>query len=256
MRRIRVIPVLGIDKGRLVKTVAFKNPNYIGDPLNAIKIFNDKEVDELAIVDIRASANGAEPDYGLISDMAGECFMPLAYGGGIRQADQAKRIFDLGVEKVIINSVFLEHPALVTKLASMYGSQSIVVCLDVDRNLFGKLRVKGVSGSKKYDWSPQEAALLAEKAGAGELVLHAIYKEGSLSGYDVPLIKSVAEGVNIPVVALGGARGTSDMLEAVKAGASAVAASSTFVYNRNDTRSILINYPSQKVLSEEVFRHL
>jgi cyclase len=256
MRRIRVIPVLGIDKGRLVKTVSFKNPNYIGDPLNAIKIFNDKEVDELVMVDIRATVNGTEPDYSLIADMAGECFMPLAYGGGIRTADQAKRIFDLGVEKVIINSHFLEHPALVTELAAQYGAQSIVVCLDVDKNMFGKLRVKGSSGSKKYELTPEEAAVQAEQAGAGELVLHAIYKDGRLSGYDIPLIHSVASRLNIPLVALGGARGTADMLEAVQAGASAVAASATFVYNRNDTRSILINYPNQKTLSHDIFQHL
>lgn len=256
MRRIRVIPVLGIDRGRLVKTVGFKHPKYIGDPLNAIKIFNDKEVDELAIVDIRAALNGTEPDYELIADMAGECFMPLAYGGGIRHADQAKRIFDLGVEKVIMNSAFLEQPELVTGLASNYGAQSIVVCLDVDRNMFGKWRVKGVSGSRKYEWTPEEAAVMAEEAGAGELLLHAIYKDGSLSGYDFDLIRSVSGRLNIPLVALGGARGTSDMLQAVQSGASAVAASSTFVYNRNDTRSILINYPNQKTLTEEVFSHL
>jgi len=253
MRRIRVIPVLAVDRGKLVKTVGFKNPNYIGDPLNAIKIFNDKEVDELAIVDIRASVHGAEPDYELIGDMAGECFMPLAYGGAVKTADQAKRIFDLGVEKVIISSAFLERSELITELASRYGVQSIVVCLDVDRNLLGKARVKGVSGTKKYDITPELAARMAEDAGAGELVLHAIYKEGSMSGYDLNLIRSVASGLNIPLVALGGARGTSDMLAAVQAGASAVAAASTFVYNRNDTRSILINYPSQKTLSEEVF---
>lgn len=256
MRRIRVIPVLGIDKGRLVKTVSFKNPNYIGDPLNAIKIFNDKEVDELVIVDIRATVNGTEPDYSLIADMAGECFMPLAYGGGIRTADQAKRIFDLGVEKVIINSHFLEQPQLVTELAAQYGAQSIVVCLDVDKNMFGKLRVKGSSGNKKYELTPEEAAVQAENAGAGELVLHAIYKDGRLSGYDIPLIHSVSSRLNIPLVALGGARGTADILEAVQAGASAVAASSTFVYNRNDTRSILINYPNQKTLTQDIFQHL
>lgn len=253
MRRIRVIPVLGIDRGKLVKTIAFKNPNYIGDPLNAIKIFNDKEVDELVIADIRASKNGTEPDYSLIGDMAGECFMPLAYGGGIRTADQAKRIFDLGVEKVVIGSAFLQQPELIGQLAARYGAQSVVVCIDVDKGLLGKWKVRSVSGNQKHDATPEEMARRAAEAGAGEIVIHAIHKDGSMSGYDLPLIKSVSAAVGIPVVPLGGARGTADFLEAVQAGASAVAASSTFVYNRNDIRSILINYPSQKTLSAELF---
>lgn len=253
MRRIRIIPVLGIDCGKLVKTVRFKDPNYIGDPLNAIKIFNDKEVDELMIADIRASSNRTEPDYSLIADMAGECFMPLAYGGGICKADQAKRIFDLGVEKVLLNTGFVSNPALISELASRYGSQSIVVCLDIDRNLFGKYKVKTASGAGKSSLTPEDAARLAEQSGAGELVVHAIHKDGSFSGYDLDLVKSVAAVVGIPIVALGGARGVADFLAAVQAGSSAVAASSTFVYNRNDVRSILINYPSVQQLNEELF---
>jgi len=253
MRRIRTIPVLGIDGSQLVKTVAFKNPNYIGDPLNAIKIFNDKEVDELTIVDIRASKNKDEPNYRLIGEMAGECFMPLAYGGGINQADQARRLFDLGVEKVIIGSAFYNNPDIVSQLAVKYGAQSVVVCLDVDKGLLGKWKVKSVSGTRKQEQDPEALAIRAANAGAGEIVLHAIHKEGTMSGYDLPLIQLVSAAVGVPVVALGGARGIPDFLGAIQAGASAVAAASTFVYNRNNVRSILINYPTQKQLSEELF---
>lgn len=253
MRRIRIIPVLGIDGSQLVKTVAFKNPNYIGDPLNAIKIFNDKEVDELAIVDIRASKNKTAPNYKLIAEMAGECFMPLAYGGGIIQADDARRVFDAGVEKVIIGSAFHANPGMVSQLAAQYGAQSVVVCLDIDKGLLGKWKVKSVSGTRKQEDDPVTAAVRAAEAGAGEIVLHAIHREGSMSGYDLPLIQSVSAAVDVPVVALGGARGIPDFRDAVQAGASAVAASSTFVYNRNNVRSILINYPTQKQLSEALF---
>jgi len=256
MRRIRIIPVLGIDGSQLVKTVAFKNPNYIGDPLNAIKIFNDKEVDELTIVDIRASKNKAEPNYRLIGEMAGECFMPLAYGGGINQADQARRLFDSGVEKVIIGSAFYNNPDIVTQLAVRYGAQSIVVCLDVDKGLLGKWKVKSFSGTRKQAQEPEAIAVRAANAGAGEIILHAIHKEGAMSGYDLPLVQLVSAAVTVPVVALGGARGIPDFLDAIQAGASAVAASSTFVYNRNNVRSILINYPTQKQLSEELFNKI
>jgi cyclase len=254
MRRVRVIPVLGVDQGKLVKTVQFTDPRYIGDPLMAIKIFNDKEVDELIIADIRASVGGREPDYALLRNMAEECFMPIGYLGGIRTVDQAKRVFDLGIEKVGISSAFGERSALVSELAARYGSQSIVVAIDVRKSLFQGLRLTGYSGTRTFRMDPVQAARAAEEAGAGEIVVQAVDREGTFKGYDLQLIASVANVVSIPVVALGGARGIADMAAAIDAGASAVAASSLFVYKRNDVRSILVNYPSQEVLIRELYR--
>lgn len=257
MKRVRVIPVLGIENGSLVKTTGFRKPNYIGDPLMAIKIFNDKEVDELLITDIRASIKGYEPDYALIKQMAAECFMPLGYGGGIRTADQGKKIFDLGIEKIVISTAFFQNPNLAGELASQYGNQSIVVCIDVKKNLFGKKKCTILSGSKNLDYTPEEAAKLAESSGAGELIVQSIDHEGSFKGYDFELIKQVANSVDIPVVALGGARNNQDFLKAITEGkASAVAAAATFVYNKNNPLSILINYPDPVGLKRDLYEML
>jgi cyclase len=160
------------------------------------------------------------------------------------------------VEKVIIGSSFYTNPDIVSQLAVRYGAQSIVVCLDVDKGLIGKWKVKSVSGTRKQEQNPEALAIRAANAGAGEIVLHAIHKEGAMSGYDLPLIQLVSAAVGVPVVALGGARGIPDFLDAIQAGASAVAASSTFIYNRNNVRSILINYPTQTQLSEEQFNKI
>jgi cyclase len=244
MKRVRVIPVLGIDQGRLVKTVRFGEPRYIGDPLMAIRIFNDKEVDELIIADIRASKAGRGADHELLRRMAGECFMPIGYAGGVRSVDDAKRIFDLGIEKVGVCSAFLERPGLVTELAASYGSQSVMVSIDVDKPLFGGLRAVGRSGGRSAKRGPVQMAREAADAGAGEILLHAVYREGTFKGYDLELVAEVAAAVQVPVVALGGARDLNDLVAAIGAGACAVAASSMFVYKRNDVRSILINYPS------------
>jgi cyclase len=254
MKRIRIIPVLGIDRGRLVKTVRFAKPRYVGDPLMAIKIFNDKEVDELIVADIRATVDRREPDWAQLGAMAGECFMPMGYIGGIRTVDEAKRIFDLGIEKVGFSSAFMEQPMVVAQAAASYGSQSIVVCIDVRRSLLGRSVVTGASGSRKYALTAVEAACMAEQQGAGEIILHDMSREGRFLGYDLALIKQVAEAVSVPVVALGGARGPADLASAIQAGASAVAASSMFVYKRNDPRSILINYPGQEELRHELSR--
>jgi len=253
MRRIRVIPVLGINRGKLVKTTRFKKPRYIGDPLNAIKIFNEKEVDELMIADIRATTSNLEPDFSMIADMAAECFMPLSYAGGIRNIDQAKRIFDLGIEKVIIGSAFLYKPDIVEQISLRYGSQSVAVCIDAYRGYFGKVKVFSHSGRRGNKVKAEHLAKFASETGAGEIIIHGIHKEGLMKGYDLRLIKSVSAAVDVPVIALGGSRGVVDFLEAVKAGASAVAASSAFVYNSNNSSSILINYPDQYLLEEKVF---
>lgn len=242
---------------KLVKTVQFKKPNYIGDPINAIKIFNDKEVDEIAVLDITASKEGKEPNYSLVEEMAGECFMPLAYGGGITTFEQAQKIFSLGVEKVILNSVLKNGLDVITRIASVYGNQSVVVSVDIKRNLFGKRDLYYVSGSNKAGKPYIELIKEFVKAGAGEIILQDIDREGTFAGYNTALISEVSSSVPIPVIALGGGNSVADMRDAVLEGkASALAAGSFFVYANNDARSILINYPSQQILEEEVFKHI
>lgn len=242
---------------KLVKTVQFKKPNYIGDPINAIKIFNDKEVDEIAVLDITASKEGREPNYSLVEEMAGECFMPLAYGGGITTFDQAQRIFSLGVEKVILNSALRNGVDIIAKIASVYGNQSVVVSADIRKNLFGKRDMYYVSGGNKAGRPYLELIREFVEAGAGEIILQDIDREGTFTGYNTTLISEVSASVPVPVIALGGASSVADMRDAVIEGkASAVAAGSFFVYANNDTRSILINYPSQQILEKEVFKHI
>jgi len=257
VKRIRIIPVLTIQGRKLVKTVQFKKPNYIGDPINAIKIFNDKEVDEIAIVDITASEEKKEPNYNLIEEMASECFMPLAYGGGISNFMQAQKIFALGVEKIILNTSLQYQSNLIHDIAAVYGNQSVVVCLDIRKNIFGKRELYFSSGSVKSKRPYMELVQEYVKAGAGEVIVHDIDRDGTFSGYNVDLISEIAEKISVPVIALGGANSVQDINNAVLNGrASAAACGSLFIYKNNDPKSILINYPSQEVLEKEVYRHI
>ncbi len=253
MRRVRVIPVLTSDGSKLVKTVKFKKPNYIGDPINAIKIFNDKEVDEIVVLDISASKQGKAPNYKLIEEMAGECFMPLGYGGGISDYETAKRIFDSGVEKVILNTALNDNLELVSELASNYGNQSIVACIDVKKTFFSKQAVYYKSADIKDKMNIELVAIKLAQSGVGEIILNNIDNEGTFLGYDLKLLNLVARSVSIPVVVCGGASSVADFLPAVKSGASALAASSMFVYKANNIESILINYPSQEELIEKLY---
>lgn len=255
MRRIRVIPTLLISNNRLVKTIKFKKETYIGDPINAIKIFNDKEVDELVVLDIRSTRDNIPPNYALIEQFASECFMPLAYGGGISSLDQVHKVFGLGVEKIIINSAALTND-LITSAAAFYGSQSIVASIDVDKSVFGKYVVSTIGGTHKLKTSPVDYARELEKRGAGEIILNSIFKDGLMTGYDYKLIHSISESVNIPVVACGGAGSISDLKDAIVIGkASAVAAGSMFVYNGKH-KAVLINYPNQEKLVQEFFKQV
>ena len=204
MKRIRIIPILSFIDGRLVKTVKFKSPNYLGDPVNAIKIFNDKEVDEIAVVDIRASLENQDPNYELIMDMASECFMPMSYGGGIKTFEQAKRIFDLGVEKLILNSAAVESPSLINQIASVYGAQSVVVSIDYKTKLFGKKVGTILSGSKKVKEDVISLVKSLENEGMGELLLTNIDNEGTFQSYDLEFLKLVSDSTKVPVVANGG----------------------------------------------------
>jgi len=242
MSRTRIIPVLTIMGNRLVKTVKFKNPNYIGDPLNAIKIFNEKKVDELIILDIEASRQNKEPSYKLIYEMAGEAFMPLGYGGGIKTLDQAKKIFALGIEKVVLNSVLLENPNLITQIANIYGAQSVVLSLDYKKNILGKLRPHFYSGKEYMKKDINTFALEMIDLGIGEIILQDIEKDGTFGGYNLEMISEL-KNLSIPIVAMGGCNSVSNMKEALKSGANAIAAGSLFVYRNNDPKSILINYP-------------
>jgi cyclase len=257
VKRIRVIPVLTIQGRKLVKTVQFKKPNYIGDPINAIKIFNDKEVDEIAVLDILASKERKEPNYNLIEEMAGECFIPLAYGGGITNFEQAQRIFALGVEKLILNSAVQDNMALINEIASAYGNQSVVVCMDIRKNIFGKRELYFTSGSDKSKRPYLQVLQDCVNAGAGEVIVQDIDKEGTFSGYNTDIISEIASQIPVPVIALGGAKSIDDMRIAITEGkASAVAAGSFFIYKNNDPKSILINYPSQEILEKEIFNKI
>jgi len=256
MKRIRVIPVLLLQNGGLVKTIKFKNPNYIGDPINAVKIFNEKEVDELVFLDIEATKLGKEPDYNKIEEIASECFMPLGYGGGIKNIEQVKKIISIGVEKVVINTSANTNQKLIGETAKIYGSQCAVVSIDVRKNMFGKYVCYINSGKNKVRQKLIDFVKAIENEGAGEIILTSIDKEGTFSGYDIDLIKKVSEVVNIPVVANGGASTIEDFTNAIKhGGASAVSAGSLFVY-KSKNRGVLINYPSQKDLKKVVFEKI
>lgn len=245
MQRARIIPVLTVDNGKLVKTVKFKKPNYIGDPINAIKIFNDKMVDEIVVLDITASRDNRPPNFDLIYEMAGECFSPLGYGGGIKSFEDAKKVFTQGVEKVIINSAIAGNASLVTSIADTYGNQSVVVSLDVKKPLFGSQKLCFKSAS---DTSKEEIIAFArrmESIGAGELIVHQTERDGTFTGLDRELTKMIVDSVNIPVIACGGASSVEDMNETIsETGASAAAAGSIFVYKDRNPNSILISYPT------------
>jgi cyclase len=250
MLQIRIIPCLLLKDDSLVKTVNFKKPAYIGDPVNTARIFNELEVDELVLLDISATNNNRKPDFKILAELANECFMPLAYGGGINNFEDAKKIFKIGIEKVIINTVVFEKPEFVTQLAEHFGNQAVVVSIDVKKNVLGKYQVYSNSGSKKQKVDLVEWAIEVEKLGAGEILLTGIHKEGKWEGFDLELIKKIANAVNIPVIANGGASNISDIEQAVKyAEASAVALGSMVVY-QNKGMGVLVSFPDKNKLKQ------
>lgn len=248
MLKTRVMPCLLLKESKLVKTVKFENPDYIGDPINAVMIYNEKEVDELIFLDITATVDNKKPPFKIISEIATECFMPFTYGGGINSIDDMTRIFGLGVEKIAINSHALEEPSFITKAAELFGSQSIVSSIDV-KKVSGSYAVFAHSGRKNSGVDPVEWARTVERFGAGEILLTSIDRDGTMGGYDTELIKKVSEVVSIPIVACGGAGKIEDFAKAVAAGASAVAAGSLVVYH-GPAKGVLINFPSRKSLEE------
>lgn len=252
MLKHRVIPALLLREGGLVKTQKFGKHKYIGDPINAIRIFNEKEVDELVLLDIDASRQRREPDYALIESVASECFMPLGYGGGISTVEQARQIFASGVEKVVLQTAALENPRLVGEIAQRFGSQSVVVSIDVKRDWLGRYRLWSSSSRsvRRQDWIQVMQAIVA--AGAGEVLLNSVDRDGMQQGYDLRLIEAAAEAVDVPVIALGGAANLGDFVRAAEAGASAVAAGSLFVL-QGPHRAVLISYPKYSEL-ESLFQ--
>lgn len=249
MLQHRVIPTLLLRSNGLVKTTRFKDPKYVGDPINAIRIFNEKEVDELMLLDITASKENREPNYEMIEQIAGECFMPLAYGGGVRTVEQARQIYALGVEKICLQTSALENPTVVTELAQQFGSQSVMVSIDVKRNWMGKPQIYSSARDRLLgsDWIERTQKLVA--AGAGEVLLNAVDKDGTLEGPDLVLIQQLSRVLEVPLIAVGGVGSLSDIKLAVNAGASAVAAGAFFVYNGKH-RAVLITYPKYKDLKE------
>ena len=247
MLQTRVMPCLLLRNRGLVKTIKFKNPAYVGDPINTVRIYNEKEVDELIFLDITATPQGKEPPYALIEEIASECFMPFTYGGGIQHLDQARHIFSLGVEKIALNSHVIDHPSFVRTLADTFGSQSLVVSMDVKKKLFGGYEVYTHAGTRATKRDPVDLAVEMERQGAGELLLTAIDRDGTMQGYDLDLVHRVSAAVGIPVIACGGAGAIHHFRQAVDAGASAVAAGSMVVY-QGPHRAVLINFPPRPEL--------
>lgn len=249
MLRTRVIPCLLLQDGGLVKTIKFKHPKYVGDPINAVRIFNEKEVDELVFLDISATPAGKEPNFDLLADIASEAFMPFSYGGGITRLDQIRRLYALGVEKVILNTAAADNPELLSEAASIAGSSSVVASIDVHRNWLGRCTVFTRGGRQDIKRDPVEYAQQMEQLGAGEILLNSIDRDGTMSGYDLELIQKVAEAVRVPVVAAGGAGELSHFRQAVGRGASAVSAGSLFVFHGKH-RAVLITYPAYAQLED------
>jgi cyclase len=245
MKRPRIIPVLGISGSSAVKTVKFRKPKYIGDPLNALRIFNEKEVDEIIITDITASIEKRGPNIPSIADLASECFMPVSYGGGIRSLSDVENLLAVGIEKIIINSLFVTNPKEVSEIVKRIGSQSVAASIDVKRNCFKRLRAWTHSGSRNTGLSVQELVKRAEDLGCGEIVITSIERDGTREGYDLDLIQAAAAVVRIPVVAYGGAASLQDCASAIKAGAAGAAAGSLFTL-RGPHDAVLISYPSEK----------
>lgn len=245
MLRPRIIPSLLLQDNGLVKTVNFKNPKYVGDPINAVKIFNEKEVDELAIFDIDATAKGQEPNYNLIERIANQSRMPLCYGGGVKTVEQAQKIFGLGIEKIALSSSVLQNPELITQIADRVGAQSVIVVLDVKKKLFGGYEVYTHNGKKATGINPFDFAEKAQQLGAGEIIINSIDQDGVMKGYDLTLIDKVREKISLPLTVLGGAGSLSDIAKVIeKHKIIGVAAGSLFVF-KGVYKAVLINYPTK-----------
>ena len=246
--RPRIIPVLLINDRDLIKTCNFKNPTYLGDPVNAVKIFNRKGIDELSILDISATKRGAEPDFNLLEDIASQAFMPLSYGGGIQTIEQVRKLLAIGYEKVVINTALIKNPELVREAVMLAGGQSVVASIDA-KMIDGKYQCVIRDGSETIDIAPVELAQKAEELGVGEIFINSIDRDGMMQGYDIPLVRNITDAVQIPVTACGGAGGIGDLKKVLEEGnAHAAAGGSMFVYYGR-LKAVLITAPSEDELT-------
>jgi cyclase len=253
MLRPRIIPSLLIQDNGLVKTVNFKNPKYVGDPINAVKIFNEKEVDELAVFDIDATVLGKEPNYSLIERLANQSMMPLCYGGGVKTIEQAQKIFSFGIEKIALSSSVLNNPSLITQIADRVGGQSVIVVLDIKKKLLGGYEIYTHNGKKSNGLNPFNFVEDAQKLGAGEIIINSIDRDGMMKGYDLELIAKIRERITIPLTVLGGAGSLNDIEKVIDAhGVIGVAAGSLFVF-KGPYKAVLINYPTQ-IEKDKIFK--
>ncbi|WP_028458782.1 AglZ/HisF2 family acetamidino modification protein [Chloroflexus sp. Y-396-1] len=249
MLKHRVIPCLLLRNRGLVKTLRFKDPRYVGDPINIVRIFNEKEVDELMVLDIMASKVPCEPDYEMIERIASECFMPLCYGGGVRTVEQARRLFALGVEKICLQTAALYDISIITELADRFGSQAVVVSIDIKRNWRGLPQLYASASGKTLRRHWLDYLHSAVSAGAGEVLLNSVDRDGTMSGMDLDLIRRATTDLSVPLVAVGGVGSLADIKAATDAGASAVAAGAFFVFH-GPHRAVLISYPRYQELED------
>lgn len=253
MLGIRIIPVLLLKNKGFVKGIKFKNHRYIGDPINTIRIFNDKEADEILIMDILASINASAPNFQLLTDLSSEAFMPLSYGGGIKTINDIEKLFSIGFEKIVLNSNAVLDPTFIRNSVSIAGSSSVVVSIDVKKNIFGKYEMYIKSGTQKHSMNPFDFAKLAQQMGAGEFIINNIDKEGTKSGYDLHLMKSMTEILSVPVIAAGGAGTLEHFKDAVKeSNVSAVSGGNFFVYHGKHD-AVLLQYPQYEI-SKNLFK--
>ena len=245
----RVIPVLLLEGRRLVKTERFAKPRYVGDPINAVRIFNQKEVDELILLDITASAEGRGPQFDFIREIVSEAFMPVCYGGGVTNLATMEKVFALGVEKISLGGAAETLPGLIGQAAAAFGSQSVVACVDYKRRLLGGTTAVTRRGGRDLKQKPADFARAVQDAGAGEILLQSVERDGTQGGYDLPVIQEVARAISVPLIACGGAAGLADLAAAFAHGANAAAAGSLFVFH-GKLRAVLISYPSPQEMKQ------
>lgn len=250
MLRTRIIPCLQLINESLVKTVQFGKYSYIGDPINTVRIFNELEVDELCFLDIRATLENRKPNLDILHQIADECFMPLSYGGGLRDAETARQILSIGFEKIVINTAAFSQPQLITEIAEHSGSQSVIGSIDVKKNLWGRYQVFSTDGTKKESIDPIAWAKELERLGAGELLVTSMDRDGTWTGYDTDITARISEAVNIPVIANGGAGKVEHLQQAIMTGmASALAVGSMVVYQKKGM-GVLVNFPDSNELKK------
>lgn len=256
MRRVRVIPIVMLLNGRAVITQKFRKPIYVGDPINAIKILNDKEVDEIIILDVSDADEVEKPNFDLIEKMASECFMPITYGGHVKNESDAARIINCGVEKISLNRLLYTNSDMVASISSRFGRQSIVASLDVKKDWRGRYQVVTHNARNNTGLSIEKVLSLIDQLGVGECLVTSVDRDGTMLGYDHELLKMVSNRLQMPVIAAGGASGVTDFLAAVReSGASAIAAGAMFFFKGN-FNAVLVNYPDQNVLTTQLYSHL